>query len=399
MLAGHRSARRGALSSKLDLISASGIRRFFELIATTDGVLSLGVGEPDFSTPNHISQAAIRSIEQGLTAYTSNSGLPELRELIAAHLQRLYGVTYDPHTEIIVTTGVSEGMNLATQAILDDGDEVLSPDPTYVAYPPNVVFAGGKFVGIPTSAATGFQLQADDLEQHITPASKAVLLGYPANPTGAVMERKTLQEIAGVVEANDLFVISDEIYDRLVYGVEHVCVPSLPGMKERTILLGGFSKSYAMTGWRLGWVCAPAAITDAMMRVHQYVMMSAPTAAQYAAIEALQSGEEDVQGMLGEYAHRRALVIKSCWDMGLDVVEPRGAFYAFPSIRSTGLDDEEFAGRLLLEEKVAVVPGSAFGEGGAGHVRISYAAQHYDQLEEAMKRMARFVARYRTVAK
>jgi aminotransferase len=399
MLAGHRSARRGALSSKLDLISASGIRRFFELIATTDGVLSLGVGEPDFPTPNHISQAAIRSIEQGHTAYTSNSGLPELRELIAAHLQRLYGVTYDPHTEIIVTTGVSEAMNLATQAILDEGDEVLSPDPTYVAYPPNVVFAGGKFVGIPTSAATGFQLQADDLESYITPASKAVMLGYPANPTGAIMDRRALEAVAAVCDRHDLFVISDEIYDRLVYGVEHVCFPSLPGMKDRTILLGGFSKAYAMTGWRLGYVCAPAPLTDAMMRVHQYVMMSAPTAAQYAAVEALEHGEEDVRGMLDEYAHRRALVIKACWDMGLDLVEPHGAFYAFPSIRSTGLDEEEFAGRLLLEEKVAVVPGSAFGPGGAGHVRISYGAQHIDQLEEAMKRMARFVGRYRSTAK
>ncbi|HWC31371.1 MAG TPA: aminotransferase class I/II-fold pyridoxal phosphate-dependent enzyme [Dehalococcoidia bacterium] len=369
------------------------------MIATTDGVLSLGVGEPDFTTPNHISQAAIRSIEDGLTAYTSNSGLPELRELIAAHLQRLYGVTYDPHTEIIVTTGVSEGMNLATQAILDDGDEVLSSDPCYVAYPPNVVFAGGKFVPIPTTAANGFQLAADALEEHITPASKALLLGYPANPTGAVMERKSLLAVADVVERHDLFVISDEIYDRLVYGVEHVCFPSLPRMKERTILLGGFSKAYAMTGWRLGFVCAPAELTDAMMRVHQYVMMSAPTAAQYAAVEALQHGEEDVQGMLGEYAQRRALVIKACWDMGLDLVEPHGAFYAFPSIRSTGLDDEEFAGRLLLEEKVAVVPGSAFGAGGAGHVRISYGAQKYDQLEEAMKRIARFVGRYRAAAK
>ena len=398
MLAGHRSARRGAVSSKLDLISASGIRRFFELIAATDGVISLGVGEPDFTTPNHISQAAIRSVEQGHTAYTSNSGLPELRELIAAHLHRLYGVSYDPHTEIIVTTGVSEGLNLATQAILDEGDEVLSPDPSYVAYPPNVVFAGGTFVTVPTSEADGFQMLGSELEKYITPASKAVLLGYPANPTGAVMERATLEGIAEVVERNNLFVISDEIYDRLTYGVDHVCVAALPGMKDRTILLGGFSKSYAMTGWRLGWVCASAVITDAMMRVHQYVMMSAPTAAQYAAIEALLHGEEDVQGMLGEYARRRALVIKACWDMGLDLVEPRGAFYAFPSIRSTGLEDEEFAGRLLLEEKVAVIPGSAFGPGGAGHIRICY-AQEYSQLEEALARMSRFVQRYRTVAK
>jgi aminotransferase len=398
MLADHRSARRGAVSSKLDLISASGIRRFFELIAATDGVISLGVGEPDFTTPNHISQAAIRSIEQGYTAYTSNSGLVELRELIAAHLERLYGVTYDPHTEIIVTTGVSEGLNLATQAILDEGDEVLSSDPAYVAYPPTVVFAGGKFVTVPTTAADGFQLQGPELEKYITPASKAVLLGYPSNPTGAVMERSTLEGIAEVVERNDLFVISDEIYDRLTYGVDHVCVASIPGMKDRTILLGGFSKSYAMTGWRLAWVCAPAHITDAMMRVHQYIMMSAPTAAQYAALEALQNGEEDVQGMLGEYARRRALVIKACWDMGLDLVEPRGAFYAFPSIRSTGLEDEEFAGRLLLEEKVAVIPGSAFGPGGYGHIRICY-AQEYSLLEEALARMSRFVQRYRTATK
>jgi aminotransferase len=398
MLADHRSARRGRVSSKLDLISASGIRRFFELIAATDGVISLGVGEPDFSTPNHISQAAVRSIDQGLTAYTSNSGLPELRELIAAQLERLYGVVYDPHTEIIVTTGVSEALNLACQALLDNGDEVLSSDPAYVAYQPNVVFAGGDFVTVPTTAADGFQLQARELEKAITPASKAVLLGYPSNPTGAVMERSALEAIADVAERNDLFVISDEIYDRLVYGIEHVSFPSLPGMKERTLLLGGFSKSYAMTGWRLGYVCAPDFLTDAMMRVHQYVMMSAPTAAQYAALEALQNGEEDVQGMLGEYARRRALVIKACWDMGLELVEPRGAFYAFPSIRSTGLDDEEFAGRLLLEEKVAVVPGSAFGPGGAGHIRICY-AQKYDLLEEALARMSRFIQRYRSAAK
>jgi aminotransferase len=398
MLADRRSARRGAVSSRLDLISASGIRRFFELIATTDGVISLGVGEPDFTTPNHISQAAVRSVEQGHTAYTSNSGLPELREMIASHLERLYGVSYDPHTEIIVTTGVSEGLNLAMQAVLDEGDEVLSSDPAYVAYPPNVIFAGGKFVTVPTTEAGGFQLLGSELEKYITPASKAVLLGYPANPTGAVLERSTLEGIAEVCERNDLFVISDEIYDRLVYGVEHVCVPSLPGLRDRTILLGGFSKAYAMTGWRLGYVCAPAHITDAMMRVHQYVMMSAPTAAQYAALEALQHGEEDVQGMLGEYARRRALVIKACWDMGLDLVEPRGAFYAFPSIRSTGLEDEEFAGRLLLEEKVAVIPGSTFGSCGEGHVRICY-AQDYDQLEEALNRMDRFVQRYRTAVK
>jgi len=398
MLAQERSARRGALSARLDLVSASGIRRFFELIATTDGVISLGVGEPDFITPNRIRQAAVRSIEDGLTAYTSNWGLPELRVAIARQLKRLYGVSYDPATEIIITTGVSEGLNLATQAILDEGDEVLSTDPAYVAYMPNVVFAGGRFVPVPTTAANEFRLEAAELEKHITPRSKAILLGYPANPTGAVMDRASLEAIANAVRRNDLFVISDEIYDRLVYGVEHVCFSSLPGMKERTLLLGGFSKTYAMTGFRLGWVCAPAVLTEAMMKVHQYVMMSAPTAAQHAALEALHAGEEDAQGMLGEYARRRQLVVQRCREMGLDLVEPKGAFYAFPAIGVTGLDDEEFAERLLLEEKVAVVPGSAFGEGGRGFVRICY-AQTYELLDEALQRMARFVAHHRAAAK
>jgi aminotransferase len=391
-------ARRGAVSTKLDLISASGIRRFFELIATTDGVISLGVGEPDFTTPNHVRQAAIRSIDDGNTAYTSNLGLPELRESIARHLYRLYGIEYDPETEIIVTTGVSEGLNLATQSILDQGDEVLSADPTYVAYAPTVVFAGGTLVTVPTTAANGFKLDADDLEARITPNTKAVLLGYPANPTGAVMDRESLMAIAAVVQRHNLFVISDEIYDRLVYGVEHMSFPSLAGMKERTLLLGGFSKTYAMTGWRLGWVCAPSHLTDAMIKVHQYIMMSAPTAAQYAGLEALRNGEEEAQGMHAEYAQRRELVIRRLRDMRLDLVEPRGAFYAFPSIMSTGLGDDEFAEKLLLEEKVAVVPGSAFGPGGRGHIRICY-AQKYDLLTEALNRLARFVERYRSAVK
>jgi aminotransferase len=394
MLAQHQPARRGAVSSKLDLVSASGIRRFFELIATTDGVISLGVGEPDFDTPNHIKQAAVSSIEAGQTMYTSNYGLSELREAIARHLQRLYGVEYDPETEIIVTTGVSEGLNLATQAILDQGDEVLSADPSYVAYMPTVVFAGGNFVTVPTSVENGFKLEGPALEAHVTPRSKAILLGYPANPTGAVMDRESLSAVADVAQRHDLFVISDEIYDRLVYGVEQVCFASLPGMKERTLLLGGFSKTYAMTGWRLGWVCAPSFLTDAMMKVHQYVMMSAPTAAQYAALEALRNGEEEAQGMIAEYSRRRQLVIKCLGEMGLDLVEPQGAFYAFPNVTSTGLSDEQFAERLLMEEKVAVVPGSAFGEGGRGHVRICY-AQTYHLLEEALGRMSRFVERHR----
>ena len=388
-----RRARRGTISNRLDVVSASGIRRFFELIASTEGVISLGVGEPDFTTPNRIRQAAIKSIEDGLTAYTSNYGMQELREATSTHLERLYGVVYNADTEIIMTTGVSEGLNLATQAILDPGDDVISTDPSYVAYMPTVVFAGGNFVKVPTTARNGFKLEASELDAYITDNTKAVLLGYPANPTGAVMDRASLEAIAEVVERHDLFVISDEIYDRLVYGVDHICFSSIPGMKERTILLGGFSKTYAMTGWRLGWVCAPSRLIDAMMKVHQYIMMSAPTAAQYAAIEALQSGEEDALGMIGEYGRRRELVVQCCHTMGLDLVEPQGAFYAFPNISRSGLDDEQFAERLLLEEKVAVVPGSAFGEMGRGHIRICY-AQNYDLLEEAMHRMARFIDRH-----
>jgi aminotransferase len=387
-------ARRGAVSARLDAVNASGIRRFFELIATTDGVISLGVGEPDFATPNHIRQAAVRSIEEGQTAYTSNSGLIELRQAISSHLERLYGVSYDPYTEIIVTTGVSEGLSIATQAILDEGDEVIGSDPAYVAYMPTVVFAGGRFVSVPTTAANAFRLEAEDVATHLTSRTKAILLGYPSNPTGAVMDRPSLEALADVAQRNDLFVISDEIYDRLVYGVEQVCFSSLPGMQERTVLLGGFSKTYAMTGFRLGWVCAPAYVTEAMMKVHQYVMMSAPTAAQFAALQALQAGEEDALGMRAEYDRRRQLVVRCCYEMGLELVEPRGAFYAFPSIGSTGLDDETFAERLLMEEKVAVVPGSAFGPGGRGHIRICY-AQDYDLLREAMQRIARFVALHR----
>ncbi len=390
--------RRGAVAQRLDLISSSGIRRFFELIATTDGVISLGVGEPDFDTPNQIRQAAIRSIEQGITAYTSNYGLPELRQMVSRQLERLYGVCYDPSSEIILTTGVSEALNLAAHAVIDPGDEVMSADPAYVAYMPAVVLAGGVFVPVPTSPESGFRLGVEAMEERLTPQTKAILLGYPANPTGAVMDRKGLENIARFAAENDLLVIADEIYDRLVYGAEQVCFASLPGMKARTLLLGGFSKTYAMTGFRLGYVCAPPALTEAMMKIHQYVMMSAPTAAQYAAIEALKNGEEDVQGMLAEYNRRRELVVRSCRDMGLDLVEPHGAFYAFPSVRSTGLPDEEFAEKLLIEEKVAVVPGSAFGEGGRGHVRICY-AQKYDLLKEAMERMGRFVARYRATVK
>ncbi len=389
---------RGNISQHVQAVPSSGIRRFFDLLASMDGVISLGVGQPDFVTPNHIRQAAIKSIEDGETYYTSNYGLVELRQAIARHLYRLYGIRYDAGTEIIVTAGVSEALNVALEAIIDPGDEVLSPDPGYVAYLPCVQIAGGRYIQVPTRAEEGFALHPDELEQRITPRTKAILFGYPANPTGAVMSRDIMLAAADVAKRHDLFVISDEIYDRLVYTVEHVCFSSLPGMKERTILLGGFSKAYAMTGWRLAYTCARGELTEAMMKVHQYVMMSAPTPAQFAALEALTNGEEDVRGMVAEYDRRRTLVVSALNGMGLVCPEPRGAFYTFPHVGSAGMNDETFSERLLIEERVAVIPGSAFGEGGAGHVRICY-AQRYDLLEEAMARMRRFVARYRTSGK
>lgn len=392
------STQRGNISQHVQAIPSSGIRRFFDLLASIDGVISLGVGQPDFVTPNQIRQAAIKSIESGETFYTSNYGLVELRAAISRHLNRLYGVRYDAGTEIIVTAGVSEALSIALEAILDPGDEVLSPDPGYVAYMPCVLLAGGKYLQVPTRAADGFQLRPEEIERRITPRSKALLIGYPANPTGAVMSRETMLAVAAIVEKHNLFVISDEIYDRLVYETEHVCFSTLPNMRERTILLGGFSKAYAMTGWRLAYTCARSELTEAMMKVHQYVMMSAPTPAQFAAIEALNSGEEDVRGMVAEYDRRRKFVISALNGMDLPCFEPRGAFYAFPNIGSTGMNDETFAERLLVEERVAVIPGSAFGEAGAGHVRICY-AQSYDLLEQAMERMRKFVLRNRVGSK
>lgn len=384
---------RGNISQHVQAIPSSGIRRFFDLLASMDGVISLGVGQPDFVTPNHIRQAAIKSIEDGETYYTSNYGLVELRAAISRHLNRLYGIRYDAGTEIIATAGVSEALNIALQAVIDPGDEVLSPDPGYVAYLPCVLLAGGVYTQVPTRADDGFTLRPEELEQRITPRTKALLIGYPANPTGAVMSREVMMAVAEIVERHNLFVISDEIYDRLTYGAEHVCFATLPQMKDRTILLGGFSKAYAMTGWRLAYTCARSELTEAMMKVHQYVMMSAPTPAQFAAIEALNGGEEDVCGMVAEYDRRRRFVVQGLNDMGLTCAEPHGAFYAFPNIGNTGMNDETFAERLLMEERVAVIPGSAFGEAGAGHVRICY-AQKYELLQEAIERMRSFVSRH-----
>ena len=382
------------VSRRVREIPASGIRRFFDLAGSMDDVISLGVGEPDFDTPRQLTEAAIRALHEGHTHYTSNYGLLELRRGVSSHLERLYGVRYDPASEIVITAGVSEGLLLAAHSVLDPGDELLCAEPSFVAYMPCVTLAGGAFVPVPTEEESGFLVRAADLEDGVTSRTKAILLSYPNNPTGAAMARDDLLPIADLAARRNLLVISDEIYDRMTYGFEHTCFASLPGMRERTILLGGFSKSYAMTGWRVGWACAPAGILEAMMQVHQYIIMSAPTPSQYAAIEALRSGEDDVQAMLREYDRRRRLIVNGFNGLGLTCIEPRGAFYAFPSIRSTGLSDEEFAEQLLREEKVVVVPGSAFGACGAGHVRACYAAP-YGQIEEALARIGRFVHKHR----
>lgn len=392
-----RPAGRSHLSQRLDALASSGIRRFFDIAATMDDVISLSIGEPDFVTPRHIREAAIASIEDGRTKYTSNYGLIELRREIATDLTQQFGVEYDPETEILVCSGVSEGLNIAMQALIDPGDDVLSPDPFYVAYPPNVILAGGTMVPVPTSAEDGFRLHVSALRQSLTPQSKLLLIGYPANPTGADLEGEDVEEVAAFIEENDMVVVSDEIYNRLVYGHQHRLIASVPGMRERTVVLGGFSKSYAMTGWRLGYVAGPAALVEGIMKVHQYVMMSAPTAAQWAAIEALRNGEADVGAMVESYDSRRRLMVNGLNDIGLLCHEPRGAFYAFPDVSVTGLDDDTFAERLLVEERVAVIPGSAFGECGAGHVRCCYAASEED-IQEALTRMARFVEHCRAAA-
>jgi aminotransferase len=378
------------ISDRVRALPSSGIRRFFELISNMDEVISLGVGEPDFVTPERFSKAAFDAVARGETHYTSNYGLPELREAVADRLERLYGVRYDPRNEVLITVGVSEALMLALMAILNPGDELLSPDPYYVAYLPTCQLAGGTFVPVTTSMESEFRVSARDLESHCTERTKAILLGYPANPTGAQMTREGLAEIADLAARRDLIVITDEIYDRLSYGIPHTCFPSLPGMRERSILLGGLSKAFAMTGWRVGWACAPADLLEAMMKIHQFVIMSAPTPSQYAALEAISHGEEDSDRMIADFDARRRLIVDGLNDIGLTCFDPHGAFYAFPSVRSTGLDDVEFAERLLLDEKVAVIPGSAFGDCGRGHVRCCYAAPRAS-IEEALERMRRFV--------
>ncbi len=384
---------RNFVSERIASVPPSGIRRFFDIAATMEDVISLGIGEPDFTTPEPILQAGIEALKRGETHYTSNSGLMELRRAIAEHLDRLYGQTYNPASEILITVGVSEALYLACAATLDPGDEVIIPEPCFVSYAPEVIFAGGVPVMVPTSAENEWQVTAEAIEAAVTPRTKALLLGYPNNPTGAVMTRERLNEIAAVVKRHNLLVISDELYDRLVYDTHHVCFPSLPGMYSRTILLMGFSKAYAMTGWRIGWAAAPAEIMEMMRRVHQYTIMCAPTVAQYAALVAIKEGEPFVEEMRQEYDRRRRLIVGGLNEIGLTCVEPKGAFYAFPSIAVTGMDDNTFAEKLLQEEHVAVVPGSAFGPSGRGYVRCSYATA-YEKIEEALERMRRFVRRH-----
>jgi aminotransferase len=366
--------------------------RFFDILATMDDVLSLGIGEPDLPTPAPICEAGIQSIRRGETGYTSNAGILELRQGIAAYLAGRYGVEYDPEREILVTVGVSEALHVAMLTLLDAGDEVLMPEPCFVAYDPCIRFAGGVPRPVATTAAEDFGVTVGRLEAQISPRTRALLLSYPNNPTGAVMDRPALEAVARFAEAHDLVVLSDEIYDRFVYGVEHTSFATLPGMQERTVLLGGFSKSYAMTGWRIGYACGPADIIGAMHRAHQYIIMSAPTVAQAGVLGALACGDDCSADIIGEFALRRDLVVRALADIGLPCVEPRGAIYAFPSVAHTGLSAAEFSERLLLEEKVAVVPGDAFGPSGAGHVRMAYTVP-MPQLEDAMDRIDRFIRR------
>ena len=384
---------RNFVSDRVQSVPPSGIRRFFDIAATMKNVISLGIGEPDFVTPEPILKAGIASLQRGETAYTSNSGVFELRQALARHLGRLYNVHYDPEHEILVTVGVSEALYLALTAVLNPGDEVIVPEPCFVAYTPEIVFAGGVPVTIGTRVEDEFQVTAGAIAARITPRTKALLIGYPNNPTGAVMSRENLVAIGQLAEQHDLLVISDEIYDQLVYGGAHVCFAALPGMRDRTITLGGFSKDYAMTGWRLGYAAAPPEILGAMRKVHQYTIMSAPTTAQAAGLAALENGQRHVHEMVAEYDRRRRLLLGGLNTLGLDCFEPRGAFYTFPSVARTGMDDEAFAETLLAEEEVAVVPGSAFGPSGAGFVRMCYATA-YEKIEEALNRMERFMRRH-----
>ncbi|MBQ8374549.1 MAG: aminotransferase class I/II-fold pyridoxal phosphate-dependent enzyme [Clostridia bacterium] len=388
---------RSFINEKSRALKPSGIRKFFDIVRETEGAISLGVGEPDFVTPWKVRSAAITSLQRGYTQYTGNRGLPKLLNLISRYLSERFSLDFDP-AHIVVTVGGSEAIDLALRACVDRGEEVLVPDPSYVSYAPLIAMSDGVPVSVECREEDAFVVRADALEKAITPKTKAIILTYPNNPTGAIMTKEQLQEIAAVIEKHDLLVISDEIYAELTYGKKHCSIASLPGMKERTVYVGGFSKAFAMTGWRLGFVCAPAEVDDAMFKIHQYAMLCAPITSQYAGIEALSDGLSDgfstVEEMREAYDKRRRFVLHSLAEIGLDCFEPKGAFYAFPSVKNTGLTSEEFAEKLLKSQKVAVVPGTAFGQFGAQNVRLSYATG-MSALAEAFDRMSAFMKEYK----
>lgn len=371
-------------------IKPSGIRKFFDLVSSSKDVISLGVGEPDFITPWHVREACVYSLEQGRTTYTHNSGLPELREAIAEYLSNTFTLSYEPSNEVLVTVGGSEAIDLALRALITPGDEILIPEPCYISYSPIASIGGGKPVGIETFAKDNFKLTAEAVKSQITPRSKILILCYPSNPTGGIMTYEDWLPIAQIVKEHDLIVISDEIYAELTYGTKHVSFASMPGMKDRTILVSGFSKAFAMTGWRMGYACGHPDLISAMLKIHQYTVMCAPVMGQIAAIEALRNGLDEMKSMVNSYNKRRRLILKGFDDLGLECFEPQGAFYAFPSIQSTGLSSDVFAERLLLEGKVAVVPGPVFGLGGEGFIRCSYATS-VSQITEAIDRIGSFI--------
>ena len=387
---------RDPLSKKVTGLAPSGIRKFFDLVSEMPAAISLGVGEPDFDTPWRIREEGIYALEQGKTFYTSNAGLKELKEEIGRYLRRKINVDYDPASEIVVTVGGSEGIDIALRAMLDPGDEVLIPQPSYVSYLPCTVLADGKPIVIPLKQENEFKLTAEELEESITPRTKILVLPYPNNPTGVIMTKEDLEPVAKVVKEHDIFVLSDEIYSELTYGTAHASIASLPGMKERTLVINGFSKGFAMTGWRLGYICGPRAIAEQMVKIHQYAIMCAPTNSQYAAVEALKNCESEVERMRVAYNQRRRYLVHEFRRMKLDCFEPFGAFYIFPNIKEFGMSSEAFATRFLEEEKVAVVPGSAFGECGEGFLRVSY-AYSLEDLKEAIGRLGDFVGRLRNI--
>ena len=383
------------LSPGVNAIAPSGIRKFFDIAAQMDDVISLGVGEPDFVTPWSIRESCVYGLEQGYTSYTANRGMPELRQEIVNLFKRRYNVDYEANTDVLVTVGVSEALDIAMRAVLAPGDEVLIPEPCYVSYQACTILAGGVPVAVPAKIENEFRITPEELEEHVTDKTKVLLIGYPNNPTGAIMTRKDLEAVADFAEKHDLIVISDEIYGDLTYGgEEHVCFSSLPRMKDRTILLNGFSKAYAMTGWRIGYALGNPTVIAAMTKIHQYTMLCAPITAQVAAVEALRHGEKYMKKMVAEYDRRRRLIYDGLTKMGLECFEPKGAFYIFPSIKSTGYTSDEFAEKLLTTEHVALVPGSAFGTCGEGHVRCSYATA-IDKISEALNRIENFLKNHR----